>query len=93
MDGSEVDLPSSVRPVSVGIVRVGRRYFGLVGRPKPSVHDPEKYFKNPLLVINKVQLLKNSNNNKKYLRWLQLRLVASIKVAFATYIKETKKCY
>jgi hypothetical protein len=40
-----VYLPSSVRPVSVGIVRVGWRYFGLVGGPEPSVYDPEKYKK------------------------------------------------
>ncbi len=77
-----MDLPSGVRPVSVGIVRVGWRYFGLVGGPEPSVHDPEKNVKSSLIVLKMVQLL--NSKKEKFLRGLQLRLVASIKVAFAT---------
>jgi hypothetical protein len=54
-----------MRPVSVGIVRVGWRYFGLVGGPEPSVHDPEKCKKPTFRAQNlfKVQLLRIPEKN------------------------------
>jgi hypothetical protein len=77
-----VDLPSGVRPVSVGIVRVGWRYLGLVSGPEPSVHDPEKCRKPSFSCSKRFSFL--NSKKEKYLRGLQLRFVASIKVAFAT---------